>query len=64
VQIDVDPVAIIQQILRDKKTRNGTARFVLLEKIGAPYTVNGKFTHPVESALLTQVLHEASLCSR
>ncbi len=63
VHIDIDPAVIIQQLSRDKKARDGTPHFVLLEKIGVPYILEGRFTHPVETALLTQVLHEASLCS-
>lgn len=62
-RITADPEAIIHQLSRDKKARDGTAHFVLLEKIGVPYISEGKFTHPVNTTLLTQVLHEATLCS-
>jgi 3-dehydroquinate synthase len=61
-QLLFEPQQLLESLAADKKTQNGIPHFVLLEKIGVPYTKGGRFCHPVDTTLLRQVLHEACLC--
>ncbi len=64
LQISEAPEKILAKLSSDKKAKAGVPHFVLLKKIGEPYVKEGCFSHPVDPTILTQVLHEACLCSR
>jgi len=50
---------IIEQLARDKKSKQGVPHFVLLKGIGEPYVAGGCFCHPVATSLLMQEIFRA-----
>lgn len=52
----LDPEAVAQAVLLDKKARDGSARFVLLERLGSVARFNGSFSRPIPPRELRALL--------
>ncbi|MFS8563095.1 MAG: hypothetical protein LVR00_01675 [Rhabdochlamydiaceae bacterium] len=47
---------------RDKKSKEGMPRFVLLQKIGEPLPFGGEYCSPIPDEILSEVLDEYVVC--
>src|SRR3989338_509213 len=53
------PEKILDATLRDKKTRGGEPRYVLLESVGKVHQKDGQFAHPVPDEVVKKALSAA-----
>jgi len=58
--------ALLQAMSRDKKSKNGKARFVLINEIGASMPFQGNYCTPIEEKLIKQAIQwmKHALCCR